>query len=349
MKREQKEERILFTRETKEQICEKSNWKCCHCGEKLVIGDNFTIEHVIPITKGGSNDINNLVGLCRVCNKQKGALIWDMSYYPFLKSFESKKLQLVLDSYNKEFSHLSKKNLFLTDVFKCGAVVGVRNRGMSRSVVQKVLVYKAVYSDLDDVYNFITYYTDYFKIKNTNDMSMKEYVSYIFQNGAFYFTRAKNGKINMVIPCVLHKYNGEDSFKKGDSEDISAVSIGAVAISPSISFKNSTNSVYFETLLSNFIYNFLEGVQEPFGCYMDLYYNVRDTRIGGILRSGNFLTHLSTKSESEDIVHCFGKVYNSKVQRVCDNYESNGYSSFEEAINDILESSNEMLCQLITD
>jgi len=37
------------------------------------MGDGFTIDHVIPSSRGGSDDLDNLVGCCRRCNASKGA------------------------------------------------------------------------------------------------------------------------------------------------------------------------------------------------------------------------------------------------------------------------------------
>lgn len=37
--------------------------------------DLATIDHVIPLSKGGSNHVSNLVWSCRKCNEAKGASI----------------------------------------------------------------------------------------------------------------------------------------------------------------------------------------------------------------------------------------------------------------------------------
>jgi 5-methylcytosine-specific restriction endonuclease McrA len=40
--------------------------RCCGSSEKL------TIDHIVPLTRGGSNDLDNLQILCRNCNSRKG-------------------------------------------------------------------------------------------------------------------------------------------------------------------------------------------------------------------------------------------------------------------------------------
>lgn len=42
--------------------------KCAYCGSTK----NLTIDHIIPICRGGSDDIKNLQCLCRDCNRKKG-------------------------------------------------------------------------------------------------------------------------------------------------------------------------------------------------------------------------------------------------------------------------------------
>lgn len=43
--------------------------KCWHCGKKL--GDKYHADHLIPLTRGGSNDARNIVISCPFCNQSK--------------------------------------------------------------------------------------------------------------------------------------------------------------------------------------------------------------------------------------------------------------------------------------
>lgn len=43
--------------------------RCKHCGAT----DNLTIDHITPVSKGGSDNPENLQTLCRSCNSKKGA------------------------------------------------------------------------------------------------------------------------------------------------------------------------------------------------------------------------------------------------------------------------------------
>ena len=53
----------------------KQRGKCVYCKEKLVkSGSNkFHVDHIIPLSKGGSNWPHNIQLLCRPCNQRKHA------------------------------------------------------------------------------------------------------------------------------------------------------------------------------------------------------------------------------------------------------------------------------------
>jgi 5-methylcytosine-specific restriction endonuclease McrA len=51
-------------------LCGKYNYKCLRC-EKT--GIKLTVDHVIPLSKGGKNSIDNIQPLCKPCNSSKGA------------------------------------------------------------------------------------------------------------------------------------------------------------------------------------------------------------------------------------------------------------------------------------
>lgn len=59
-------------------LCSTFDNKCLWCGRKDV---EITIDHVIPLVKGGSNYIENIQPLCRVCNSKKHDKIID--FRPF--------------------------------------------------------------------------------------------------------------------------------------------------------------------------------------------------------------------------------------------------------------------------
>ena len=47
----------------------RDGYKCHYCGNKTI---DLEIDHVIPLSKGGSNKQGNLVLACQKCNREKG-------------------------------------------------------------------------------------------------------------------------------------------------------------------------------------------------------------------------------------------------------------------------------------
>ena len=70
----EKEQNPTFTlkksipKEIRWEIWERDNFTCLFCETRR----DLTIDHIIPESKGGTLNINNLQTLCRSCNSRKG-------------------------------------------------------------------------------------------------------------------------------------------------------------------------------------------------------------------------------------------------------------------------------------
>lgn len=72
-------ERRKFTGYEKDTVYERYNGKCAICG-RPVSKKRMTISHRTPLSKGGSNWIENLLLTCKLCNKMKADSYMDDFY-----------------------------------------------------------------------------------------------------------------------------------------------------------------------------------------------------------------------------------------------------------------------------
>jgi 5-methylcytosine-specific restriction endonuclease McrA len=56
------------------ELCEKFGNQCLRCGAR---GVKLTLDHIVPLSKGGSNTIDNAQPLCKSCNSRKHTSIID--------------------------------------------------------------------------------------------------------------------------------------------------------------------------------------------------------------------------------------------------------------------------------
>lgn len=73
--------------------------KCAYCGEERVL----TVEHFVPVSKGGSYDINNIIPICKSCNSKKCNRDF-FDWYAKQEFYSKKREQKILKylNYNKD-------------------------------------------------------------------------------------------------------------------------------------------------------------------------------------------------------------------------------------------------------
>ncbi|MEC4986672.1 MAG: HNH endonuclease [Oscillatoria sp. PMC 1068.18] len=62
--------RIFIPTVVRKYVFERDNY-CCKSCQKKSYQTILNIDHIVPLAKGGSNDISNLQTLCRSCNQKK--------------------------------------------------------------------------------------------------------------------------------------------------------------------------------------------------------------------------------------------------------------------------------------
>lgn len=57
-----------FSPKTRKEVAAKTDGHCYSCGHKFESLSEIWIEHIIPFSLGGSDEVHNLLPGCRVCN-----------------------------------------------------------------------------------------------------------------------------------------------------------------------------------------------------------------------------------------------------------------------------------------
>ena len=55
-------------RQRRGRVFVRDGYKCCGCGR---VGGPFECDHIVPLHKGGTDDMDNLQTLCRECHMDK--------------------------------------------------------------------------------------------------------------------------------------------------------------------------------------------------------------------------------------------------------------------------------------
>ena len=97
------------------EVFQRDNYRCRECGATNK-ETTLEIDHIVPVSKGGTNNINNLQTLCKTCNRAKHARAWvggryhvKSEYQQYLSAEEQERIKL----YNKLKSNLTDEQLEL--------------------------------------------------------------------------------------------------------------------------------------------------------------------------------------------------------------------------------------------
>ncbi len=224
--REQIEDRIPFTKEEKEAILEKTDGKCAHCGCALSKDSDYdmTVDHVIPLSKGGTNDLENLVGLCYECNQKKGNMVvLPVDYYYYMKKEKGDELMRMYRQWCKDVSWFNTRNYtkedaylmnyeqpipFLTGKLPKKKAKTSKNYGYGTILNQTAILRKATADDLEKLIEYNQKYRKKFQLSESQE-EVTEWVMGSYKKGCVYFLE-KNNEIIAVFPIMIGKKNLKD-------------------------------------------------------------------------------------------------------------------------------------------
>lgn len=67
---------VVYTKINRPDVFNRDNWTCVYCGVRVVRTKHYapnqaTLDHVIPLSKGGTHTMDNVVTACQQCNSVK--------------------------------------------------------------------------------------------------------------------------------------------------------------------------------------------------------------------------------------------------------------------------------------
>ncbi len=210
-------ERDEFTYEEKQLIAVKSNERCCHCGKKVYYdGYGATVDHYIPLSKGGTNRDINMVMLCEDCNKKKGSMIiHPEDYLKYLNKNSLESLKGYFDSYINSFEYISRKNLLSCDAYMIKVAPFIKGGHFTHKAATK-MPYQELWfkrADNNDRFKLTAYYKDYLKRYNADTYldSAEQQIDFWLRFGCLYYLE-KNGEIKTMIAATIRTLNEEVQY-----------------------------------------------------------------------------------------------------------------------------------------
>ena len=210
MRRQALVERSEFDWWEREQILKKTNNKCAHCGAPLTVGLSMTIDHFVPISKGGINQNINLIPLCDDCNSRKRNKIVSPDWYlKYIRTEDKAKVADYFDSYIRSFEYVSRNNLLACDlyelkVYRHDFVSKNKKRKKIQNMMANKFLFERVYPDeLSDIREFYITYLKKYNLLDSEDAANKN-IDFWNKFGVIYCVRDKvTNVIKMILPLVL--------------------------------------------------------------------------------------------------------------------------------------------------
>lgn len=200
-----KVKRRKWTKEEKHNTLKSCASRCACCGTKLTM-KTLTMEHVVPISKGGENELNNLVVLCQPCNSRKGdKFCWPAGYYMAMP--EGAKLSLV-ERYTRNWV---KENITLDYIKEFPMIAETLSTVVkvdSKLKMSRVVPLQCVY----DIFE-VTYDTAG-SIQKSLNLKMSDFTDTLINEDGMFSLVAVRGRISDKIVAIYTmqyvEYNGRE-------------------------------------------------------------------------------------------------------------------------------------------
>ncbi len=203
-KRHQIEDREFRNKDQKEAIALKSSNKCVWCGKKVYIGyPDATIDHFIPLKKGGTNEFVNLVLMCKDCNQKKGSYVVPINIAArHLNEPHQTELGDYFEDYVSKYDYISRGNLMCCDMYELDVMpedyANVLSRNNRKGKKTKEIYSRSVYNlkraypdDLDRLTDYFAKYLAKYDLLSSKEAA-RENIKFWMRFGAIYYVEIKD-------------------------------------------------------------------------------------------------------------------------------------------------------------
>ena len=81
LRRKKRKQQLKINTSLKNRLYKDVAFAPCFYCKKIFIIDSLTIEHLVPLSYGGTNDDSNITVACRPCNYQMGRITFFIKKY----------------------------------------------------------------------------------------------------------------------------------------------------------------------------------------------------------------------------------------------------------------------------
>jgi hypothetical protein len=150
---------MAISSDKKHKVFMKTFYHCGYCGKIINEPSDLTLDHMKPKAKGGTDEMNNLIGCCKSCNQMKSDKTMEEYRKELIKAVNISNTFYGDDKYNPNiqffFEKYTSNDLMKMYDFK-------KQSDMSNLI------------SLSDKINNLTKYVDYLAEKINNDISKKQ-------------------------------------------------------------------------------------------------------------------------------------------------------------------------------
>lgn len=242
--------RRRFSEKERARVLQKTACKCGRCGKKLDLHE-ATIDHIVPMNKGGLNDEYNLIGLCEDCNETKNNFLYNIKdYYKYI-------LPEYIDSYYEYHAFVTydirRHNLFNYDTHKY-VIYSDKQKTLLSSMVKRrakksqiakmasrmgisVYLAKAYPGDAKEIMELITHCI------NNEAMIVQ---NSIYKNDYMIKNEIEDGEVYVLRSNVEKKICGVFLFKRINDETIQLPQLQNIAMNTALRAKYIMTGAYVD-------------------------------------------------------------------------------------------------------